>query len=93
MTQARAAYFVVIIDAPPVVPVADAVVLARQCDAVILAVRWDKTPASVVLAAAQKLAAAGVPATGVTLTQIDIRKQAQRGGVGFAHYGRGYFHA
>jgi len=47
----------------------------------------------VVLAAAQKLAAAGVPVTGVTLTQIDIRKQAQRGGVGFAHYGRGYFHA
>lgn len=93
VTQARAAYDVVIIDAPPVVPVADAVVLARQCDAVILAVRWDKTPASVVLAAAQKLAAAGVPVTGVTLTQIDIRKQAQRGGVGFAHYGRGYFHA
>ncbi|MBR2575243.1 MAG: polysaccharide biosynthesis tyrosine autokinase [Loktanella sp.] len=93
VTQARAAYDVVIIDAPPVVPVADAVVLARQCDAVILAVRWDKTPASVVLAAAQKLAAAGVPVTGVTLTQIDIRKQAQHGGVGFAHYGRGYFHA
>jgi polysaccharide biosynthesis transport protein len=93
LAQARAAYDVVIIDAPPVVPVADAVVLARQCDAVILAVRWDKTPASVVLAAAQKLAAAGVPVTGVTLTEIDIRKQAQRGGIGFAHYGRGYFHA
>lgn len=93
VAQARAAYDVVIIDAPPVVTVADAVVLARQCDAVIIAVRWDKTPASVVLAAAQKLAAAGVPVTGMTLTQIDIRKQAQRGGVGFAHYGRGYFQA
>lgn len=93
IAQARAAYDVVIIDAPPVVPVADAVVLARQCDAVILAVRWDKTPPAVVLAAADKLAAAGVAVTGVTLTQIDIRKQAQRGGVGFAQYGRGYFHA
>lgn len=92
LAQARAAYDVVIIDAPPLVPVPDAVVLARHCDAVILAVRWDKTPAAVVQAATEKLAAAGVPVTGLTLSQVDIRKQAQRGGIGFAHYGRGYFH-
>jgi capsular exopolysaccharide synthesis family protein len=92
LAQARAAYDVVIIDAPPLVPVPDAVVLARHCDAVILAVRWNKTPAAVVQAATEKLAAAGVPVTGLTLTQVDIRKQAQRGGIGFAHYGRGYFH-
>ncbi len=93
IAQARGAYDVVVIDAPPVVPVPDALALARHADAVVLAVRWDKTPASVLLAATEKLAAAEVEITGLTLTQINSRRQAQRGGFGFARYGRGYFHA
>ncbi|WP_322891588.1 MULTISPECIES: polysaccharide biosynthesis tyrosine autokinase [unclassified Yoonia] len=93
IAQARAAYDVVVIDAPPVVPVPDALALARHVDAVVFAVRWDKTPAAVLLAATEKLAAAEVQITGLTLTQVNSRLQAQRGGIGFARYGRGYFHA
>ncbi|WP_019956582.1 AAA family ATPase [Yoonia vestfoldensis] len=93
IAQARAAYDVIVIDAPPVVPVSDALALGRHADAVVVAVRWDKTPAAVVLAATEKLAAAGVQISGLTLTQVDTRKQARRGGISFARYGRGYFHA
>jgi capsular exopolysaccharide synthesis family protein len=93
IAQARKNYDVVVIDAPPVVPVPDALALARHADAVVFAVRWDRTPASVVLTATEKLAAAKAPFIGLTLTQVNSRKQSQRGGISFARYGRGYFHA
>jgi polysaccharide biosynthesis transport protein len=93
IAQARQLYDIIVIDAPPVVPVPDALALARHVDRVVFAVRWDKTPAAVVLAATERLAAADVPVTGLTLTQINGRKQAQRGGQSFMRYGRGYFQA
>lgn len=92
IAQARTLYDVVVIDAPPVLPVPDALALAQQADATVFAVRWQHTAAKVVLAATQKLAAAGLPVTGLTLTQIHSRRQAQQGGISFARYGRGYFH-
>ena len=93
IAQARGLYDIIVIDAPPVMPVSDTLALASHADAIVFAVRWDHTPAAVVLAATQKLAAANLDITGLTLTQIDSRKQAQRGGISFARYGRGYFHA
>ena len=93
IAKARSVYDVIIIDGPPVVPVPDALALAQHADRVVFAVRWDRTPAPVVLAATQRLAAANIAIAGLTLTQINPRKQAQRGGFNFMRYGRGYFHA
>ncbi len=92
IAQARTAYDIIVIDAPPVVPVPDALALAQYADRIVFAVRWDKTPAAVVLAATAKLVAANVQITGLTLTQVNSRRQAQRGGLSFMRYGRGYFH-
>ncbi|WP_322893921.1 MULTISPECIES: polysaccharide biosynthesis tyrosine autokinase [unclassified Yoonia] len=91
--QARAHYDLIVIDAPPVMPVPDTLTLARHADAVLFALRWDHTPAPVLRAALQRLTAAQVPVTGLVLTQVHSRKQAQRGGISFVRYGRGYFHA
>ena len=40
----RAAYDVVLLDSPPVLPVTDAVLLARHSDATLLVVRCEETP-------------------------------------------------
>jgi succinoglycan biosynthesis transport protein ExoP len=91
LAEARQHYDIIVIDAPPVLPVPDALALAGQADQVVFALRWDHTPAPVVAAALQRLAAADISVTGVTLTQVHARKQARTGGVSFLRYGRGYF--
>jgi polysaccharide biosynthesis transport protein len=68
--QARQQYDVIVIDAPPVLPVPDACALAQHADAVIFAVRCGKTPAKAVGKALDKLAAAQVKVSGLTLTQF-----------------------
>lgn len=93
LVQARGLYDCIVIDTPPVLPVPDTLALAGHADAVVFAVHWDRTPAAVVLAATQRLAAAQVQINGLTLTQVHGRKQAQRGGISFMRYGRGYFHS
>lgn len=58
----------VVIDAPPVLAVADACILAPRVDAVLLAIRWDATPAPAVAEALRALRAAGAPLAGCVLT-------------------------
>ena len=92
IAQARQAYDMIVIDTPPLMPVPDTLAMALHADSVVFAVRWDSTPAAIVRDAVGKLAAADIPIAGLTLTQIHSRRQAQRGGISFARYGRGYFH-
>jgi len=69
----------VLLDAPPVLAVADARVLATKSDAVVFLVRWRKTPEKAVRASLKLLEAAGGNVVGVALTQVDMRQQVKYG--------------
>jgi uncharacterized protein involved in exopolysaccharide biosynthesis/Mrp family chromosome partitioning ATPase len=62
----------IVIDTPPVLPVTDAVVLSAFCDAVILVVKGQKTPARVVAQARDRLARARARVVGVVLNDVDV---------------------
>ena len=43
LAAVRERYDLVVLDTPPVLPVADALVLAQHADATLMVVRWEKT--------------------------------------------------
>ncbi|MDX1583502.1 MAG: polysaccharide biosynthesis tyrosine autokinase [Thermoanaerobaculia bacterium] len=68
----------VLIDSPPVLPVADAVILGNQVDGVVLCVQGGKTPREVVQRASGKLRQAGTHTLGALLNNLDARSQGYR---------------
>jgi polysaccharide biosynthesis transport protein len=86
----KTAYDYVILDAPPVVPVSDAVILSRLCDATVFVVRWRHTPRAVVAAALACFKGSNV--IGGVLTQADLRRHAlyQFGRSKYARYKSAY---
>ncbi|KQI72194.1 hypothetical protein AN191_08635 [Loktanella sp. 5RATIMAR09] len=73
----RASYDHIIIDAPPVLAAPEALLFARESDAIIYAVRWSKTPRAVVQRGLEALEDIGHPATGLVLSRINLRKMRQ----------------
>lgn len=82
----RERFHLVILDAPPLLPIADTRSLAAKADAVVMIVRWRSTPDHAVRAALRMLPHRHVPIAGIVLTQVDVRKQAKFG------YGDGAFY-
>ena len=66
-------------DAPPVLGVSDALVLARNADAVLLVVQHRKYPKAISLRAKEVLENAGVNVTGVILNKINMSRD-------YSHY-------
>lgn len=81
----RGRFDLVVVDTPPVLPVADTRMLAPLVDAVLYAVRWEKTPDDVARQGLDRLMAAG-PAPFVVLTQVDLKRQASYGYGGYVRY-------
>jgi hypothetical protein len=71
LEEASSRYSLVLIDAPPVLPWADAEALAPFVDGAVAVVRSGSTPASLARAALAGLERAGVPLTGVVLNAVD----------------------
>ncbi len=67
----RARYDVIILDSAPVMPIADARVLAAQADTVLLVARWGRTPGSLVRSAAERIRAHGGKICGVVLEAVE----------------------
>ena len=61
----------IFIDTPPVVTVTDASILGAMCDATMLVVRLNKTPAELIDRAKRLLRAANCEIAGVILTHLD----------------------
>ncbi|MFE1601556.1 GumC family protein [Methylobacterium sp. ID0610] len=72
LAAARESFDVVLIEAPPAMLVVDVAPLARLSDAVILAVRWNRTPRRTVLATLQRLQDLSIRIRGLVLTQVDL---------------------
>jgi uncharacterized protein involved in exopolysaccharide biosynthesis/Mrp family chromosome partitioning ATPase len=73
----RKSYDHIIIDAPPVMAAPEALLFARQSDAIIYAVRWSKTPRDMVQRGLEALRDIGHPATGLVLSRINLRRMRQ----------------
>ncbi|CAN7604565.1 polysaccharide biosynthesis tyrosine autokinase [Phenylobacterium sp. LjRoot219] len=83
----RRRFDLVILDTAPVILVTETRTVARQADAVLLLVRWRRTPRALAQTTVQLLAAAGATLAGVALTRVDLRQQASlHPGDPTAHY-------
>ncbi len=82
----RARFSLVLLDAAPVLPIADTRTLAMKADTVVMVARWRSTADHAIRAALRMLPHRHVPIAGIVLTQVDVRKQAKFG------YGDGTFY-
>lgn len=85
MDRLEAAYDVVVVDAPPLLPVTDAAVLATMTTGALLCVHAGKTRREQVHRAAQALEAVGATVLGGLLTMVP-----KRGPDAYYGYGYGY---
>jgi polysaccharide biosynthesis transport protein len=72
LAQARETFDIVIVDAPPVLPVPDALTIGRWCDGAILAVRCDASRFALVEKANRRLASVGVSVIGTVVNGVRI---------------------
>jgi succinoglycan biosynthesis transport protein ExoP len=71
----------IVIDAPPVMGLADAPLIGSKVEGVIYVVEFHSTQKSMARVGIGRLAAANVPITGAVLSKFDARR---------AHFGYGY---
>ena len=90
LEELRDAYDFIILDSPPVLPVTDAVILAREADGVVLVVKGDDTPRELVRRARDLLIQANPHLLGAVVNNVDVGW----GGLYFySRYYGGYYHA
>ena len=89
LDKMKSVYDLVLIDAPPVLVVNDAAVIAAEVDAVILIVSAGETRTATLERAAEFLDSAGGHLLGVVLNKFDAKKAygGYYGGFRFGHYG------
>jgi capsular exopolysaccharide synthesis family protein len=69
----------VILDAPPILGVADARILAAKADRVLYLVQWNKTPLRAAQSAVDILQECGADVAGALLTKVNVKGQARYG--------------
>lgn len=84
LSQLENDYDAIILDAPPMQPVSDALALSRFARSVIYVVQAEKTPVHVVRTGIERLRKAKAPLTGVVLNRLDVEK-------GQRYYGDYYY--
>ena len=72
LAQARESFDIVIVDAPPVLPVPDALTIGRWVDGAVLAVRCDTSRFTLVEKANRRLATVGVPVIGAVVNGVRV---------------------
>jgi capsular exopolysaccharide synthesis family protein len=87
--QLSGRYDTVLLDAPPVLPFADAAATGPACDGVILIVRYGKTRIAHLRQATEALDAVGVPILGTVLSMTPARQHPEYG-YGYRYYRRAH---
>jgi capsular exopolysaccharide synthesis family protein len=82
----RGEYEAIVVDAPPLNPVADAAILARLVDATVLVTRPGFTDRRALHHAAMQLSQVRAPVSGVIVNDVDFSNRAS----GYGYYGYGY---
>jgi len=75
----RPQYDLILLDAPPVLPVSDTRILAEKASQCVVVVKWRRTPRKLVQLAIRQLKDAGANIAGVALNQVDTSKAARYG--------------
>lgn len=89
LTQLRARYNYIILDAPPLLGLADTRIAARLADAVLFVVRWGKTNDEVAVNGIDSLLESRTAVAGAVLTQVDVRNHTKRAyGDAMQYYGK-----
>jgi tyrosine-protein kinase Etk/Wzc len=92
LVRLKAEADLVILDCPPLNIVADAMVLGRQVDGVLLVVRLGVTPYDALVHTAEQLRAADVPVLGAVLNDIRFGRAAQYDeGLRWYEYAKSYY--
>ena len=85
IAQARESFDMIIVDAPPVLPVPDALLIGRWTDGAVLAVRHDTSRFPLVERANRRLAHVGVPVIGAVVNGVRTVESSYGG-----YYSYGY---
>lgn len=88
LSEARLTYRYIIVDAPPVLPVSDALLIARIADGTLISTMRDVTRGPQVKLACERLVAAGARLVGAVLSGVPARKYVSRYGSGSYEYYR-----
>jgi polysaccharide biosynthesis transport protein len=72
LKQLREHFDLVIVDAPPILPLVDGRALAEQSDCIVFTVGWDQTPQETLVRAVECLGAAYERVVGTVLTRVDF---------------------
>jgi len=89
LTQLRSRYNYIILDAPPLLGLADTRIAARLADAVLFVVRWGKTNDEVAVNGIDSLLESRTTVAGAVLTQVDVRSHTKRAyGDAMQYYGK-----
>jgi succinoglycan biosynthesis transport protein ExoP len=74
LDQLRHHYDMVIVDAPPIIPLVDGRMLAEYADHIVLAAHWDRTPQDALARTMAHLSYVQDRVIGTVLTQVDLRQ-------------------
>lgn len=89
--RARKEYDVIVIDAPPLLPVTDAALLASQADGALVVVRHGKTTRDQLTHSMERLAGVDAKALGIVFNMVPARRRGSGGDYGYGYgYGYGY---
>ncbi len=86
LTALRGKYDRIVIDAPPIMPVSDPLILAGLSDGVIIIARGGVTSRGITLKSCQSLIRMKVPIIGIVLNNVKIPKR------GYGNYYYSYYH-
>jgi polysaccharide biosynthesis transport protein len=86
--ELRERYRYVILDAPPLLGLSDARLVALLADVAVMAVMWSRTSRASVRKGFEALLDTPVRIAGVVLTQVDIRRQAQYNATDVVQYNK-----
>jgi len=79
-------YDLVILDTPPALVVTDARILSKLVDAVVYAVRWDKTPRGAVLEGLKEMRSVNAPIAGLVMTLVNEARATKYAYDGYNYY-------
>jgi Mrp family chromosome partitioning ATPase len=86
LNEAKTHYDFIILDAPPVLLLAESIFLGRFADISLLVANWNETPRATVAEAVNRLTENRVRVDGIVLTEVDLGKYAS-----FAKRDRTYY--
>ncbi|WP_422931943.1 polysaccharide biosynthesis tyrosine autokinase [Singulisphaera sp. PoT] len=88
LAQARESFDMILVDASPVLPVPDALMIGRWMDGAVLAVRYDNSRFNAVERAQRRLTSVGVPVIGAVVNGVKSSESSSYGGY-YAYVGGG----